>query len=122
MASRPPWSPTIPSATTRTPGANPATCFFPNDGPEAYNACPGQPVQMAGARTTRFLRKSKRAGGLRNLLLVEAQISHKYGDTIEDTIIKLEYDLYYIKNLTPALDAFIMFHTAKVMLLLKGSQ
>jgi hypothetical protein len=39
--------------------ANPATCFFPNDGPEAYNACPGQPVQMAGARTTRFLRKSK---------------------------------------------------------------
>lgn len=51
-----------------------------------------------------------------------AQINHKYGDTIEDTIIKLEYDLYYIKNLAPALDAFIMFHTAKVMLLLRGSQ
>jgi sugar transferase (PEP-CTERM system associated) len=51
-----------------------------------------------------------------------AQINHKYGDTIEDTIVKLEYDLYYIKNLAPALDAFIMFHTAKVMLLLRGSQ
>lgn len=51
-----------------------------------------------------------------------AQINHKYGDTIEDTIIKLEYDLYYIKNLAPALDAFIMFHTAKVMLLSRGSQ
>ena len=51
-----------------------------------------------------------------------AQINHKYGDTIEDAIIKLEYDLYYIKNLAPALDAFIMFHTAKVMLLVRGSQ
>jgi sugar transferase (PEP-CTERM system associated) len=51
-----------------------------------------------------------------------AQINHKYGDTIEDTIVKLEYDLYYIKNLAPALDGFIMFHTAKVMLLSRGSQ
>ncbi len=51
-----------------------------------------------------------------------AQINHKYGDTIEDTIMKLEYDLYYIKNLAPALDAFIIFHTAKVMLLSRGSQ
>jgi len=51
-----------------------------------------------------------------------AQINHKYGDTLEDTIIKLEYDLYYIKNLAPALDAFIIFHTVKVMLLSRGSQ
>jgi exopolysaccharide biosynthesis polyprenyl glycosylphosphotransferase len=51
-----------------------------------------------------------------------AQIKHKYGDTIEDTIVKLEYDLYYIKNLAPALDAVIMFHTAKVMLLSRGAQ
>jgi sugar transferase (PEP-CTERM system associated) len=51
-----------------------------------------------------------------------AQINHKYGDSIEDTITKLEYDLYYIKNLAPALDAFIMFHTAKVMLLSRGAR
>jgi sugar transferase (PEP-CTERM system associated) len=51
-----------------------------------------------------------------------AQINHKYGDTLEDTIMKLEYDLYYIKNLAPALDAYIMFHTAKVMLLSRGAQ
>ena len=51
-----------------------------------------------------------------------AQIKHKYGDTIEDTVLKLEYDLYYIKNLAPALDAVIMFHTAKVMLLSRGAQ
>jgi exopolysaccharide biosynthesis polyprenyl glycosylphosphotransferase len=51
-----------------------------------------------------------------------AQIKHKYSDTVEDTIVKLEYDLYYIKNLAPALDAVIMFHTAKVMLLSRGAQ
>jgi sugar transferase (PEP-CTERM system associated) len=51
-----------------------------------------------------------------------AQINQKYGDTIEDTITKLEYDLYYIKNLAPTLDAIIMFHTAKVMLLSRGSR
>ncbi len=51
-----------------------------------------------------------------------AQINHKYGDSIEDTIMKLEYDLYYIKNLAPALDAVIMFRTAKVMLLSRGAQ
>jgi lipopolysaccharide/colanic/teichoic acid biosynthesis glycosyltransferase len=51
-----------------------------------------------------------------------AQINHKYGDTVEDSIAKLEYDLYYIKNLAPALDAYIMFQTAKVMLLSRGSQ
>jgi len=51
-----------------------------------------------------------------------AQINHKYGDTIEDTIAKLEYDLYYIKNLSPSLDLYIIFHTAKVMLLSRGSQ
>jgi exopolysaccharide biosynthesis polyprenyl glycosylphosphotransferase len=51
-----------------------------------------------------------------------AQINHKYGDTLEDTIVKLEYDLYYIKNLAPSLDAYIIFHTLKVMLLSRGAQ
>jgi lipopolysaccharide/colanic/teichoic acid biosynthesis glycosyltransferase len=51
-----------------------------------------------------------------------AQINHKYGDTIEDTIRKLEFDLFYIKNLAPSLDAYIIFHTLKVMLLSRGAQ
>jgi sugar transferase (PEP-CTERM system associated) len=51
-----------------------------------------------------------------------AQINHKYGDTLEDTLLKLEYDLYYIKNLNMALDLYIMFQTAKVMLLSRGAQ
>jgi sugar transferase (PEP-CTERM system associated) len=51
-----------------------------------------------------------------------AQINHKYGDTIEDTVKKLEYDLYYIKNLSLTMDFLIIFHTAKVMLLSRGAQ
>jgi sugar transferase (PEP-CTERM system associated) len=51
-----------------------------------------------------------------------AQINHKYGDTLVDSMIKLEYDLYYIKHLAPALDFYIIFHTIKVMLLSKGAQ
>jgi len=51
-----------------------------------------------------------------------AQINHKYGDTLQDTIIKLEYDLYYIKNLSPSLDVFIMLHTLKVMLFSEHGQ
>jgi exopolysaccharide biosynthesis polyprenyl glycosylphosphotransferase len=51
-----------------------------------------------------------------------AQINYKYGDTIEDTITKLEYDLYYIKNMSLGLDSFIIFHTLKTMLLSRGSQ
>lgn len=51
-----------------------------------------------------------------------AQINHKYGDTVEDTIVKLEYDLYYIKNLAPSLDLYIIFHTIKTVLLGRGAQ
>ncbi len=51
-----------------------------------------------------------------------AQINHKYGDTLSDTVTKLEYDLYYIKNMSPLLDLYIMLQTVKVMLLSRGSQ
>jgi exopolysaccharide biosynthesis polyprenyl glycosylphosphotransferase len=51
-----------------------------------------------------------------------AQISYKYGDTLQDTITKLEYDLYYIKNMSMALDTYIIFHTLKAMLLSRGAQ
>jgi sugar transferase (PEP-CTERM system associated) len=51
-----------------------------------------------------------------------AQINYKYGDTLEDTITKLEYDLYYIKNMSMALDTYIIFHTLKAMMLSRGAQ
>jgi len=51
-----------------------------------------------------------------------AQINHKYGDSPEDAARKLEYDLYYIKHLSPAMDAFILFHTLKTVLLRRGAR
>jgi exopolysaccharide biosynthesis polyprenyl glycosylphosphotransferase len=50
-----------------------------------------------------------------------AQINYKYGNTIEDTMMKLEYDLYYIKNMSVSLDAYIIFHTLKTMILFRGA-
>jgi sugar transferase (PEP-CTERM system associated) len=51
-----------------------------------------------------------------------AQINFKYGDTMDDTVTKLEYDLYYIKNMSLSLDTYIIFHTVKAMLLSRGAQ
>jgi len=51
-----------------------------------------------------------------------AQINHKYGDSIEDTITKLEFDLYYIKNMSLSLDAYILFQTVKTMVVQRGAQ
>lgn len=51
-----------------------------------------------------------------------AQINQKYGNPLEDTITSLEYDMYYIKHLTPALDLYIMWHTAKLVLLGRGER
>lgn len=50
-----------------------------------------------------------------------AQINYRYGNTVEDTVTKLEYDLYYIKNFSPQLDFYVMFHTVKTMLLTRGA-
>ncbi len=51
-----------------------------------------------------------------------AQVNFKYGETLEDTMTKLEYDLYYIKNMSLSLDTYIVFHTVKTMLLSRGAQ
>jgi lipopolysaccharide/colanic/teichoic acid biosynthesis glycosyltransferase len=51
-----------------------------------------------------------------------AQVNFKYGETLEDTMTKLEYDLYYIKNMSLSLDTYIIFLTVKTMLLSRGAQ
>ncbi|OYW09079.1 MAG: hypothetical protein B7X34_07425 [Acidobacteriia bacterium 12-62-4] len=51
-----------------------------------------------------------------------AQINHKYGDTVEDTITKLEYNLYYIKHISPSLDFYIVLNTLKTVVLGRGAQ
>ncbi len=45
-----------------------------------------------------------------------AQINYHYGASVEDAKVKLEYDLYYIKNHSTFLDLLILFHTARIAL------
>jgi sugar transferase (PEP-CTERM system associated) len=51
-----------------------------------------------------------------------AQVRYKYGNTVEDAKEKLQYDLFYIKNASIALDALIMFQTIKIVTLGRGAQ
>jgi sugar transferase (PEP-CTERM system associated) len=50
-----------------------------------------------------------------------AQVRYTYGASVEDALQKLQYDLYYIKNLSLALDLFIILDTIKTVLLRKGA-
>jgi lipopolysaccharide/colanic/teichoic acid biosynthesis glycosyltransferase len=51
-----------------------------------------------------------------------AQVRYRYGASLEETMRKLEYDLYYVKHLSIGLDLLIMFETVKTILLRRGSQ
>jgi exopolysaccharide biosynthesis polyprenyl glycosylphosphotransferase len=49
-----------------------------------------------------------------------AQVNYPYGANLEDTIRKLEYDLYYIRHFSFLLDASIVLKTIHIMLFGKG--
>jgi sugar transferase (PEP-CTERM system associated) len=51
-----------------------------------------------------------------------AQIRYKYGNTVEDARQKLQYDLFYIKNMSVGLDLWILVETIKVICLGRGAQ
>jgi len=51
-----------------------------------------------------------------------AQVNYPYGASVEDALIKLEYDLYYIKNMSILLDIKIMLKTIGVVLLGTGAR
>ena len=51
-----------------------------------------------------------------------AQIRYRYGDSVQDAIEKLKYDLYYVKNMSFLFDLAILFETTKVLLLKKGAR
>jgi lipopolysaccharide/colanic/teichoic acid biosynthesis glycosyltransferase len=51
-----------------------------------------------------------------------AQVRYKYGSTLEDAKEKLQYDLYYIKNVSLGFDLLIMFQTIKTIVLGRGAQ
>lgn len=49
-----------------------------------------------------------------------AQVKYKYGENFEDSIRKLEYDLYYIKNRSFTLDLRVIFKTITTVLFSRG--
>ena len=49
-----------------------------------------------------------------------AQVNYSYGATIEDSLIKLQYDLYYIKHRSLFLDFNIIFKTFSTVLFYRG--
>jgi lipopolysaccharide/colanic/teichoic acid biosynthesis glycosyltransferase len=50
-----------------------------------------------------------------------AQINYPYGNTVEDALQKLQYDLFYIKYQSLLFDLSILFNTVKTVLLRKGT-
>ena len=50
-----------------------------------------------------------------------AQVRYTYGASTEDALQKLQYDLFYIKNLSLPLDLFIILETIKTVILRKGA-
>jgi exopolysaccharide biosynthesis polyprenyl glycosylphosphotransferase len=51
-----------------------------------------------------------------------AQVRYSYGATVEQSVRKLEYDLYYVKNHTLLLDLVILLETVRVVLLGEGAR
>ena len=49
-----------------------------------------------------------------------AQVKYKYGENLEDSVRKLEYDLYYIKNKSITLDLRIILKTITTVLFSRG--
>ena len=51
-----------------------------------------------------------------------AQVSYPYGDSIEDAKEKLNYDLFYIKNMTIFMDLMVIMKTVKTVLFGEGAR
>jgi lipopolysaccharide/colanic/teichoic acid biosynthesis glycosyltransferase len=51
-----------------------------------------------------------------------AQIMFRYGATVQDAAEKLQYDLYYIKHMSIALDSLIALKTIRTVLLQSGAR
>jgi lipopolysaccharide/colanic/teichoic acid biosynthesis glycosyltransferase len=51
-----------------------------------------------------------------------AQVRYPYGATVEDSLQKLQYDLYYVKNHNLMLDLLVLAETVGVVLTGKGAR
>ena len=81
--------------------------------------CPERPEFIEGlTETIPFygLRHAVRPG-----LTGWAQVRYPYGASVEDAMETLQYDLFYIKNRSVALDLYLMFETLKTVVTRSGS-
>jgi len=51
-----------------------------------------------------------------------AQVQHSYGGTVEDSVRKLEYDLFYLKNMSILFDFAIVLQTIRIVLFGRGAR
>jgi sugar transferase (PEP-CTERM system associated) len=51
-----------------------------------------------------------------------AQVRYRYGSNVRDTVAKLQYDLYYIKNMSVLFDATILVQTVRTVVLGQGAR
>jgi lipopolysaccharide/colanic/teichoic acid biosynthesis glycosyltransferase len=51
-----------------------------------------------------------------------AQVCYGYGASVDDAVEKLNYDLFYIKNLSFFMDLMIVLKTIKIVLFRKGAR
>ena len=51
-----------------------------------------------------------------------AQVQYQYGSTVEDAARKLEYDLFYLKNMSIFFDTAVLFDTIRIVITGHGSR
>jgi lipopolysaccharide/colanic/teichoic acid biosynthesis glycosyltransferase len=51
-----------------------------------------------------------------------AQVQFTYGASVEDALGKLEYDLFYLKNMSLPFDLAIIFQTVRIVVGARGSR
>jgi lipopolysaccharide/colanic/teichoic acid biosynthesis glycosyltransferase len=97
--------------------------------PQLFNILAGS-MSLVGPRPERPVFVDELAGkipyfrqrhGVKPGLTGWAQINYPYGNTVEDALQKLQYDLFYIKYQSLLFDLSILFNTVKTVLLRKGT-
>lgn len=81
---------------------------------------PEQPYfcQLLGQKVPYFAQRHSVRPGITGW----AQVKYQYGGTVDESRTKLEYDLFYLKHMSPLLDMVILFYTVNVLLSGKGAK